>query len=105
MVVPARDEAELEVTVVDGHSIGVEWIVFLTDEVQFGSNLELLEGLAAFPVAESGDVKVGQMDLLHRLSVFASHKASVFVIKQLFLVSESKVKARLLQNVGQPRNM
>lgn len=78
MVVPAGDEAELEVPVIDGDCIGVERIVLLTDKFQFGPDLELLEGLAAFPVAESGNVEVGQVDLLHWLSVFASHNALCF---------------------------
>ena len=78
VVITAGDETELVIPEVDGNGIGVEGIVLLADKLQFGPDLELLEGLAAFPVAESGDVEIGQMDLLHRLSVFASHKASVF---------------------------
>ena len=50
----------------------------LADQIQLGSDLEHLEGLASFPVAESGDVEVRQMDLLDGFAFFASHKASVF---------------------------
>ena len=76
MVVAPGDETELVLTEIDGDGIGVEGIVLLADQVELGPDLEILEGLAAFPVAESGNVEVGQMDFLHGLSVFASHNAS-----------------------------
>ena len=105
MVGSPGDESQLVVAVVDGHGIGIEGVVLFTDKIQLGPDLEHLEGLAAFPVTESGDVEVRQMDLFDRFAFFASHKATVFEIKLSVLLSESKVKARLHQNVGQPRGM
>ena len=90
VVVSTGDEAELEVPEVDRHGVGVERIIILADQVELGSDLELLEGLAAFPVAEAGDVEVGQMDLLHRLSVFASHNASELRLNCHFLFPRAK---------------
>lgn len=92
VVVSTGDEAELEVPEVDRHGVGVERIIILADQVELGSDLELLEGLAAFPVAEAGDVEVGQMDLLHRLSVFASHNASELRLNCHFLFPRAKKK-------------
>ena len=65
----------------------------------------MLKCLAAFPVTESGDVEVRQMDLLDRFAFFASPKASVFEIKLSLLLSESKVRAGLHQNVGHVKKL
>ena len=100
MIRPTRDESQFVLAIVDGHGIGIEGIVLFTDDIQLGPNLEHLEGLAAFPVTESGDVEVRQMDLLDRFAFFASHQASVFEIKLSLLLSESKVRVGLHQNVG-----
>ena len=81
VVVPARDESQLVLTVIDGDSVGVERVVGLADEIQLGADLQELKGLAAFPVAESGDVKVRQMNFLDGFVFSASHKAFVFEIK------------------------
>ena len=87
------NEAELVVAIVDGHGIGIEGIVRFPDKFQRSADSEVLEGLASIPVAESGDVEVREMDILDGFLFFASHKE----------FSDSKVKARLFQNVGQPR--
>ena len=59
VVVRPGDESELVVVVIDGHRIGIEGVVLLADQFQLGPDLELVEGLAALPVAETGDVEVG----------------------------------------------
>lgn len=96
------NEAEFVVAIVDGHSIGVEGIVRFPDQFQRSADSEVLEGLATVPVAKSGNVEVREMDILDGFLFFASHKEFSFTVK-LFLFPESKVKARLHQNVGQPR--
>ena len=96
------NEAEFVVPIVDGHGIGIEGIVRFPDEFQRGANFKVLKGLASVPIAESGDVEVREMDILDGFLFFASHKVFAFNVK-LFLFPESKVKTRLPQNVGQPR--
>ena len=97
----ARDESEFVVFVVNGHGIRVEGIVCLADKVQFGSNLQVLERLAAIPIAESGDVEIVKVDLLDGLVFSCFHKAIVFKNYTYRFIFESKNKARLYQNVGQ----
>ena len=96
------NEAELVVAIVDGNGIGIEGIVRFPDEVQRCADSEVFEGLASVPIAESGDVEVREMDILDGFLFFASHKVFTFTVKR-FLFPENKVKARLFQNVGQPR--
>ena len=69
------NEAELEVTVIDGHGIGIEGIVRFPDKFQRSADSEVFEGLASIPIAEAGDVEVREMDILDGFLFFVSHKA------------------------------
>ena len=76
----ARDETQLILAIVNGHGVRIELIVLFANQVQLGANLEVLKGLAAIPKAETGDVEVGQMDLLHGFVFSVFHNALWFVI-------------------------
>ncbi len=54
----AWDETEFVVLEVDSYSIGVETVVFFSDEIQLGSYVKVFKSLAAVPVTESGDVEI-----------------------------------------------
>ena len=86
----ARDESELVVFVVNCHGIRVEGIVCLADKVQFGSNLQVLECLAAIPIAESGDVEIVQVDFLDGFVFSCFHKAIVLRIIPTDFFSKAK---------------
>ncbi len=79
VILSSGNESQFQVLVVNGHGIRVEGVIGLTDQVKFGPDLQVLKGLAAFPVTESGDVEVGQMDFFNELVFSCFHKASVLM--------------------------
>ena len=53
VIISARNEAQLEVAKVDGHSICIELVIRLPDEVKPGADLQLLKGFSASTVTKS----------------------------------------------------
>ena len=85
VVMSTRDESQFILAAVDGDGVRVKGVFGFTDQIQLGPYFQMLEGLAAIPIAESGDVEIVQMDLLDGFDVFCSHNS--FIIK----VSETKL--------------
>ena len=98
MVGSSWDIAKFIVFIVDGHGIRVKPVVLFPDQVELGTDLQVLKGLTALPIAKSCDVEVVQMDLLDVVVSYRSHKANDLIVT----VSENKVNIRLYQNTVQP---
>ena len=70
VVLATWNKAEFILSVIECHGVRIELIVLFTDKIQLSADLEMFEGFATFPVAETGDVEVGQMDFLDGLVLF-----------------------------------
>lgn len=80
MVVTARNEAKLEFAKINRHRIGVELIVRFPDKVKASADLQLVKRLRTIPIAESGNVEIGQMDFLNGSVFFCFHKACILIV-------------------------
>ena len=56
-----RDETQLVLPEIDGDGIRIETVVRLAAEFQQRTDFQLFEGFRPVPIAESGDVEVGQV--------------------------------------------
>lgn len=73
VVLGTWDVAELEVLEVDGHGVEIEGVAGLADQLELGADLEVLEGFAAVPEVETGDVEVGEVDASECLGILCFH--------------------------------